>query len=1120
MKRRSGGGVLTERNLMDAHTDPASTHPTSIPSTTATSGSCASQQDTLIKAAFKSAVTLSLFAISTRHGRGHGMDLDIQRDERKALNKDDDASSETVSVSVAATSISLACEGETQRDNVLRTVAAVFTCGGDTASSESSESIPPFILKSVTWTNGHLVFEYTLDKTSATAKLLAKRRKSNKTRKTSKICAPVALSAADISVSVARAVSVFGLALDVFNAQCPGNVYSQCPDDVYTHPPLPSNEDIQPGTNVSLSLSQLLETVTKWPFYRNQLECTEKRLHRIVEPRPFVHGSLDVALSNELASALLETSNVSRLYSHQASAINYIQAGSHVMVSTSTASGKSLIYQIPVIQNLEQDLEARALFIFPTKALSQDQKRSLTTLMQCHETLSQHLFENEHWIATYDGDTPTRTETTRYTGGKPVAKKSLRTRIRETSRVVFTNFDMLHKTFVGHRNWVAFFRNLKIVVVDELHYYGGSFGAHCAYVMRRLKRICSFYGNESVQFVCCSATISNAVEHMKSFFDIEHAELVDVDGSSSGRKHHLIWNPPPLITPFANNPKRELDAENQETTTIDPPADKDKTQLPKPLIERVPSLQEAGKMACLFLRHGIRFLCFTKTRNACELLLKEIHTMIEEACDSGADKVMAYRGGYSVQERRDIEGRMFRGELLGIVATNALELGIDIGALDVVIHLGFPHSVASYRQQAGRAGRRNADSASILIADGFSKIDQFYVENPDALFEGQPDTIQLNFSNSLITEQHAQCTAAEIPITPPDLSQFLAAAVGTSSQALETAEDLGEEVVVDILKNPERFLQWDATHCVYFSAQRYDGNPARTFQIRSSAADGPGDEGAAKEYRVIDVETNRDIESVDWNRAFFTLYDGAIFIHQGQSFLILDVHHERKVARAKKTTATYITSIKDYNLVDPQSIQQTKCLLIQPSHSAHDQRIHFGDLKVTTVSNGYHILNAATKKRVDTIDTGSDINRVSHSARGIWMEDVARERVVALLRGLNLDVAGSVHCAGHALLKAIKRVDTGGACVLGCFCLGMVQSGPKRIAIYSPPFSHTRVASNALIQKSFLLSGKIVKEAIQLLESCACDACCVDCGYIWDCTSANQTLDRKGGIQVLKSFLN
>ncbi|KAJ3232411.1 hypothetical protein HDU81_003002 [Chytriomyces hyalinus] len=1072
------------------------------------------------------------------------MDMDTQRDERKALTKADDASSETVSVSVAAASIALPCEGETERDSVLQTVAAVFTCGGANASIEEGQSNPPFILKSVTWTTGHLLFEYTLDKTSATGKLLAKRRKSNTSNKTRK-ANTVALSAADISVSVARAVSVFGSALEAFNAQCPGSVYAQCLDDIYTQEF--HTEDIQPGVNVSLSLSQLLESVTKWPFYRNQLDDPEKKLHRIVEPRPVVYASLDNALSNELANALLETSNVSRLYSHQASAINFIQAGSHVMVSTSTArfyilhiyakrelfvensychdstnSGKSLIYQIPVIQNLEQDLEARALFIFPTKALSQDQKRSLTTLMQCHETLSQHMFENEHWIATYDGDTPTRTETTRFAGGKSAQKKSLRTRIRETSRVIFTNFDMLHKTFVGHRNWVAFFRTLKIVVVDELHYYAGSFGGHCAYVMRRLKRICSFYGNETVQFVCCSATISNAVEHMKSFFDIEHAELVDADGSSSGRKHHLIWNPPPLMTPLASIPKRELDVENREAVVNnDPPVDEDNTiRLPKPLIERVPSLQEAGKMACLFLRHGIRFLCFTKTRNACELLLKEIHTMIEEACDSGAEKVMAYRGGYSVQERRDIEGRMFRGELLGIVATNALELGIDIGALDVVVHLGFPHSVASYRQQAGRAGRRNADSASILIADGYSKMDQFYVENPDTLFEGQPDTIKLNFSNSFITEQHAQCAAAEIPITPRDLSQFLAAATATSSQTLATAEDLQGESVADILRNPELCLQWDAIHRVYFSAQKYDGNPARTFQIRSSAADGPGDDSGAREYRVIDVETNRDVECVDWNRAFFTLYDGAIFIHQGQSFLILDVHHERKVARAKKTTATYITAIKDYNLVDPQSIEQTKCLQSQPSHSSQDQRIHFGDLKVTTVSNGYHILNAATKKRVDTIDTGSDSNRVSRSARGIWMEDVARERLVAVLRGLNLDVAGSVHCAGHALLKAIKRVDPGGACVLGCFCLGMVQSGPKRIAIYSPPFSHTRVASNALIQKSYVLSGKILKEAIQLLESCTCDACCVDCGYIWDCTSANQTLDRKGGIQVLKSFLN
>ena len=412
---------------------------------------------------------------------------------------------------------------------------------------------------------------------------------------------------------------------------------------------------------------------------------------------------LPSGLAPEVA-AVLGLRGIERLYTHQAEAFELARAGKNAVVVTPTASGKTLCYNLPVLDLLSRDSEARAMYLFPTKALAEDQLQELQATINGMGS-SIRAF-------TYDGDTP----------------QDARKAIRERANLVLTNPDMLHSGVLPHHTkWAKAFENLRYFIIDELHYYRGVYGSHLANLIRRLKRICEFYGSKP-QFLCSSATIANPKELAEALTG-EPFELVDRNGAPSGEKFVVFYNPPVV--------NRQLGI-------------------------RRSYLHEARRVATDFLDHGQQTLVFCNSRLATEVLIK----YLKDACERGTippDAVRGYRGGYLPKERREIERKLREGDIRAVVATNALELGIDIGSLDAVVMAGYPGTIASTWQRAGRAGRRQGSSIAVLVASS-APLDQYIVEHPEYFFDRPPEHAYINADNLEILLNHQRCAAFELPI--------------------------------------------------------------------------------------------------------------------------------------------------------------------------------------------------------------------------------------------------------------------------------------------------------------------------------------------------------------------
>ncbi|KAI8991328.1 P-loop containing nucleoside triphosphate hydrolase protein [Mycotypha africana] len=752
------------------------------------------------------------------------------------------------------------------------------------------------------------------------------------------------------------------------------------------------------------TMSEVIAGLKQLSFYGGQLESDDnQRTFPAEEP---VYG--DIHLSEEIKSALTEN-NINHLYVHQADALNGLYEGKHVIVSTPTASGKSLIYQIPVLEALLKNIESKAMYIFPTKALAQDQMRALQDIIRRISKLS-HIM-----ISTFDGDTPS----------------DQRPYIRQNSSIIFTNPDMLHHSILpSMKSWRHFLSKLKYVVVDELHTYNGLFGTHVALIMRRLRRLCHVSGNDNVQFISCSATIATP------------DELINVDGAPHGKKKFVIWNP-----------------------ALSTPTDE--------LSERRGAVAEGANLLEYLLVNKIRTIAFCKVRKTCELLMKELREKLEQKQRRDIlDKVMSYRGGYTPDARRKIESQMFNGQLLGIIATNALELGIDIGSLDAVLMIGVPWTISALWQQSGRSGRRNADSLSLIVCDG-NPLDQYYARHPNELFKKEPESLTVNLENSIVIESHIQCAAEEEPVHAMIDQEYF----GTSLPAIcdEHLTKIG-----DYLYRPD---------------PKYRPYPSKFVNIRNINEE---------TFAVIDVTENRNIilEEIEVHRVGFEVYEGAIFIHQGRSYLVEECNIDKKYSKVHLTNVDWTTIQRDYTNVDPISTNSTKKV------SDTKNVVCLGKVRVSTVVFGYYRIDKR-RRIMDTHEVYMDPILVE--SNGVWADAPA----VALdkLDQLGIDPMAAIHAASHCLISLLPKFAYSVIVDLRTECKNphATRQRPARIALYE-------TQPNGVVGQAFKFFDNLVDISIRQIEECVCESGCPLCIHLSVCSEHNQVCSKEGALIVLRAL--
>jgi DEAD/DEAH box helicase domain-containing protein len=617
------------------------------------------------------------------------------------------------------------------------------------------------------------------------------------------------------------------------------------------------------GINGSMDTAALIDRIKKQRFFSDQLQHAEA-----LERRPASFAEVAGGL-HESVKRSLEADGIEQLYAHQATAIDLVHAGKNVVIVTGTASGKTLCYNVPVLEAYLEEPLTTALFLYPTKALTQDQLRGIARF---HDPDTGAAF----LAGTYDGDTP----------------QNLRRKLRDAGNFVLTNPDMLHAGILpNHARWSRFFSHLRFVIIDEVHAYRGVFGSHLANVIRRLRRICAHYGS-APQFICSSATIANPREHAQRIAGCE-MELVTNDGAPRGPKHFILWNPP----------KIETAAKGQDGDW-------------RSGGDRRSPLWEATHLMATLVREGIQTIAFTRTRLASELIFKNCRDLLRPESRRLADSIRAYRGGYLPEERRAIERQLVSREILGVASTNALELGIDIGSLEACIIVGYPGTIASLWQQAGRAGR-GQDAALVILVGQNSPIDQFLMSHCRYLFDQSPEQAIVDPDNPHIAIDHIRCGAHELPLTDDEKALF-----GEYS-----------EVVLDLLEEDQALKRIDGR---WFWAQ--SGYPAGDVNLRNIA-------GAV--YTIQDEsDGKRVIGTMDEMSAFSQLHTHAVYIHAGETYFVNQLDIEQKIAFVEKQELDYYTQAVQTSRIrvdEPEALDET---LSQGQLNA--ALLGFGDVTVTT----------------------------------------------------------------------------------------------------------------------------------------------------------------------------
>ncbi|MFB3777381.1 MAG: DEAD/DEAH box helicase [Bryobacteraceae bacterium] len=588
------------------------------------------------------------------------------------------------------------------------------------------------------------------------------------------------------------------------------------------------------------------------------------RFVRRLAPSPGEFAPIPESLAPALHEVLRQR-GIGQLFVHQAESLRLVAEGKNIVVVTPTASGKTLCYNLPVLNHLLKQPDARAMYLFPTKALAEDQLHEFQAMVDAMGSGIRAF--------TYDGDTP----------------QDARKAIRERASVVLTNPDMLHSGILPHHTrWAKVFENLRYVVIDELHYARGVYGSHVANVIRRLSRICEFYGS-SPQFICSTATIANPLELAQALTG-RPFELVDRNGAPSGEKFLVFYNPPVV--------NRQLGI-------------------------RRSYLNETRRIALEFVRRDQQTLVFANSRLATEVLVTYLKDAMERM-PLGAEAVRGYRGGYLPRERREIERRLRDGEIRAVVATNALELGVDIGSLDVVVMAGYPGSIASTWQRAGRAGRRQTASLAVFVASS-APVDQYIVEHPDYFFGQSPEHAHINPDNLEILVSHMKCAAFELPIR--DQERFGPHDTGELCRFLEEAGFLHHSAGA-----------WHWTSDTY---------PADAVSLRAVTSDN---------FVVVDTTGEPAvIAEVDFPSALTTLHEKAIYLHEARQYQVERFDYEARKAYVHQVDCDYFTDAIDYTQV--KVLEEFDSSTLAGARAAHGevranrQVVGFKKVKFYTLEN-------------------------------------------------------------------------------------------------------------------------------------------------------------------------
>ncbi len=717
-----------------------------------------------------------------------------------------------------------------------------------------------------------------------------------------------------------------------------------------------------------------------------QLSDKLKNLNEVTHYRELsgqeaTYADFPEGLSDSLVD-VLEKQGIDKLYSHQAEAIEHIQKGRDTVVVTPTASGKTLCYNLPVLDSILKAEESRALYLFPTKALAQDQ---LNELLELSEKLDAGVK-----TYTYDGDT------------RPSVRKS----IRQAGHIVLTNPDMLHTGILPHHTkWVKLFENLDYVVIDEVHSYRGVFGSHVANVIRRLKRIAEFYGADPV-FITASATIANPAE-LASRLIGKDVELVDNNGAPQGPRDFFFYNPPIV--------NKELGI-------------------------RKSYVLESKYLARRLLKNKISTIVFTRTRLNTELLLSYLKDEI-----SANSEIAGYRGGYLPDERRRIEEGLRNGSILGVISTNALELGIDIGQLEACLIAGYPGAVSSVWQQAGRAGRGQQRALTILVASS-SPLDQFMINHPDYFFQQPPESGLINPNNLLILISHIKCAAFELPFEEGEV-------FGVESTA-EILDYLVEERVLHF-----RNGKW------YWMTDKY---PAQDISLRSASSD---------DFAVIDMTKNKNqvIGKVDYFAAPTTIHEKAIYIHGGAQFQVQELDFEDRRALVKKVDVNYYT--------DASLAVELKVLEDFERQGAGEKIYGHGEVSVTARATMFKKVKFNSHENVGYGDINLPEQEMHTTAYWLTAPADLKEKLGQnkLENGL-IGIANLIENIAPLFLLADSR-DLNNT----------VQIKSPFTGLPTVFFYDSYPGGIGLSEKLFRVHGKLLARAHELLTDCPCEQGCPSC---------------------------